>query len=84
MNLDQPRYDQSTYLGRLKHFSELTDPRNLLATEKDLQNAKQLIADYKAGIVTGVPDEKLWKSKKLVESTYHSDTGEKGWSDVEC
>ncbi|KAJ3237087.1 hypothetical protein HDU81_009967 [Chytriomyces hyalinus] len=77
LDLSKPRYDQSTYMGRLRHFSELTDPRNLLATESQLVAAKKLIDDYKTGKAADVDPESVWKAKKLVDSTFHSDTGEK-------
>ncbi|KAJ3152936.1 hypothetical protein HDU86_005391 [Geranomyces michiganensis] len=76
VNLDQPRYDQSTYWGRLRHFSEFTNPLNLLATNAQLDAAKQLVADYRAGKSTADIEE-VWKAKGLVDSTFHPDTGEK-------
>jgi hypothetical protein len=64
-------HDQTTYIGRLQHFSELTDPRNLLATDAQLNRAK-LIVD------SGNLDHPDYtKSKKLVDSTFHPDTGNK-------
>ncbi|KAI9333457.1 Tricarboxylate/iron carrier [Obelidium mucronatum] len=72
----KPRYDQGTYLGRLRHFSEITDPRNLLATDSQLNAAKELLANYK-GRAVNADEEALWKAKKLIDSNFHSDTGEK-------
>ncbi|KAJ3121807.1 hypothetical protein HK098_003348 [Nowakowskiella sp. JEL0407] len=80
IDLSKPRYDQSTYWGRLKHFSEITDPRNLLNTNAQIENAKSLVQDYKAGkfeIQSKADEEKLWKAKRLLDSTIHPDTGEK-------
>ncbi|KAJ3299067.1 hypothetical protein HDU79_000026 [Rhizoclosmatium sp. JEL0117] len=78
IDLSKPRYDQGTYIGRLRHFSEVTDPRNLLATDSQLQAAKDLVSNYKLGKADpNIPEETLWKAKKLVDSTFHSDTGEK-------
>ncbi|KAH6571701.1 hypothetical protein BASA62_003710 [Batrachochytrium salamandrivorans] len=78
IDLSQSRYDQSTYLGRLRHFSEITDPRNLFASETELQAAKQLVQTYKAGGATpNASEEQLWRAKQLVDSTFHPDTGEK-------
>jgi hypothetical protein len=65
-----PKYDLSTYLGRLYHFSDLTDPRNLFATSKDLEAAKQVIASLNPD-----PNE-YYKAKKLIDSTLHPDTKE--------
>ncbi|KAH6579806.1 hypothetical protein BASA61_010041 [Batrachochytrium salamandrivorans] len=78
IDLSQSRYDQSTYLGRLRHFSEITDPRNLFASETELQAAKQLVQTYKAGGATpNASEEQLWRAKQLVDSTFHPDTGDK-------
>ncbi|CAG8469648.1 13249_t:CDS:2, partial [Ambispora leptoticha] len=42
-----------------------------------LDDAKKLINDYQTGkIMAGVDPEKLWRAKKIVESTIHPDTGE--------
>ncbi|KAJ3044238.1 hypothetical protein HDV00_002916 [Rhizophlyctis rosea] len=72
-----PRYDQSTYWGRLKHFSEVTDPRNLFTTTSQQEAAKVLVEQYRRGELKDVDPEKLWAAKKLVDSTFHPDTGEK-------
>ena len=76
INLDEPRYDQSTYWGRLQHFSQLTDPRNLLASEQEIYNSQRLLNEYKLGKVKIDDVEKLWKAKTLVDSSIHPDTGE--------
>lgn len=49
INLDAPRYDQSTFLGRAKHFFTVTDPRNILRTAKELDEAKELLIKYRYG-----------------------------------
>ncbi|KAJ3362613.1 Sideroflexin-5 [Allomyces javanicus] len=77
-DLTQPRFDQNSYLGRLKHFLEMTDPRTLLASSGELARAKQLMVDYGNGVIdpTLTADE-YWRAKKLYSATYHPDTGEK-------
>lgn len=47
INVNEPRYDQNTYAGRAKHFFITTDPRNLLASSVQLENAKQTVTDYR-------------------------------------
>ena len=37
------------YWGRLEHFSDLTDPRNLLASNQTLDEAKALVLKAKQG-----------------------------------
>ena len=47
INLDEPRYDQSTYSGRAKHFFITTTPLNLLKTGAELEKAKELVQAYR-------------------------------------
>ncbi|KAF9281663.1 hypothetical protein BGZ74_002298 [Mortierella antarctica] len=76
IDLSKPRYDQSTYLGRVKHFIKVTSPRNLFVSGKGLENAKNLINDYNAGKMPASTDPaKLWRAKEICDSTLHPDTG---------
>lgn len=54
-NIDSPRWDQSTFVGRLKHFLNITDPRTVLVPEEELDQAKALVEGcrWEAGIQTG-------------------------------
>lgn len=47
INLDEPRYDQSTFSGRAKHFFITTNPLNLLATGRKLDHAKSIVERYR-------------------------------------
>ncbi len=47
VDFSKPRYDQSTYIGRAKHFFETANPLNALVTSKRLDEAAKLIKDYK-------------------------------------
>ena len=47
INLDEPRYDQSTYMGRAKHFFITTNPLNVFASDAELDKAKQIVEDYR-------------------------------------
>ena len=47
INLDVPRYDQSTYEGRARHFFVITNPLNVFCTSKELDDAKALINLYR-------------------------------------
>ncbi|WAR22200.1 SFXN1-like protein [Mya arenaria] len=46
INLDEPRYDQSTFSGRAKHFVITTNPFNIFATSKQLDEAKSIVERY--------------------------------------
>ena len=52
INLDQPRWDQSTYWGRAKHFFTTTNPLNLLCTPGQLDHAKQVVDKHRS-VITG-------------------------------
>uniref|UniRef100_A0A8V5FUC2 Sidoreflexin n=1 Tax=Melopsittacus undulatus TaxID=13146 RepID=A0A8V5FUC2_MELUD len=77
-NIDAPRWDQSTFMGRLKHFLNITDPRTVLVPEKELDRAKTLVEACRTGLVPpGSSLEQLLYAKKLYDSAFHPDSGEK-------
>ena len=47
VNLDVPRWDQSTFWGRFKHFFAITDWRKALYTNSQLDEAKEIVEDYR-------------------------------------
>lgn len=47
LNLDKPRWDQATFLGRLKHFAWVTDYRSAVVTNERLFEAKELVKKYR-------------------------------------
>lgn len=52
-------------------FLELTTlRRTLLTTSKGLENAKNLVTQYKQGKIQSMTPE-LWQAKKIVDSTLH-------------
>ncbi|XP_013165625.1 PREDICTED: sideroflexin-1 isoform X1 [Papilio xuthus] len=79
IDLDKPRYDQSTYTGRAKHFLRLTNPLNVFASDKDLDEAKKIVNEYRRSrrMPSGYDADKLWEKKYLYDSAFHPDTGEK-------
>ncbi|CAD5118304.1 DgyrCDS7017 [Dimorphilus gyrociliatus] len=78
INLDAPRWDQSSFSGRAKHFFSITNPLNLFASHDELEKAKELVKLYKSRKEPpGVTADQVWKAKWLYDSAFHPDTGEK-------
>lgn len=42
-DIDSPRWDQNTFMGRLKHFFNITDCRTVLLSDARLDEAKELV-----------------------------------------
>lgn len=47
VDLSKPRYDQTTYIGRAKHFFETVNPKNVFVSGRRLEEAAKLIRAYK-------------------------------------
>uniref|UniRef100_A0A3Q3MZY9 Sideroflexin 5b n=1 Tax=Mastacembelus armatus TaxID=205130 RepID=A0A3Q3MZY9_9TELE len=76
--LGRPRYDQGSFLGRLRHFIDIIDPSTLFVSEKQLKECIKLLDDYKHGsLPPGVSDLQLWEAQKIKQAIIHPDTGEK-------
>ncbi|XP_062330246.1 sideroflexin-2 isoform X3 [Osmerus eperlanus] len=77
-DIDAPRWDQSTFTGRLKHFFNITDWRTALLPDARLDEAKALVESCRAGSVPpGTTEEQLHYAKKLYDSAFHPDTAER-------
>eukprot|EP00474_Spongospora_subterranea_P010205 CRZ10663.1 hypothetical protein [Spongospora subterranea] len=79
MSADQPfslsrdRYDQATYLGRVKKFIDIINPRNLFVSEEQLSGCKAKLQQFEK---TGdASDQSLWEARSVVEAVVHPDTG---------
>lgn len=78
LNIDEPLWDQNTFVGRFKHFLWVTDPRTCVVSEETLDNAKILVEQYrKRQEPPGTTVEQVIYAKKLYESAFHPDSGEK-------
>ena len=77
INIEVPRYNQSTYWGRATHFAVTTNPLNLFATPAALDRSKDIVTRYRKGEDVGLSENELWKQKQLYDSAFHPDTGEK-------
>ena len=43
INIDEPRWDQNTFLGRLNRFIRITNPLLLLKSSRDFDDAAKLV-----------------------------------------
>lgn len=79
INIDRPRYDQSSYIGRAKHFFVTTNPLNILATNSQLEESKKIVENYRSSktLPSNLSEDDLWNAKYLMDSAYHPDTKEK-------
>lgn len=78
VQLDLPRWKQDNYIGRAKHFFTVTDPRNILLSNTELEAAKELLDLYRLGKEpVGTTVEDVYKAKRAYASTYHPETGDK-------
>jgi len=77
INVDSPLWDQTTFVGRFKHFAWMTDPRSVFSSSSSLENAKTLVTQYRLGQEPpGTQKEQVMQAMQLYRSAFHPDTGE--------
>uniref|UniRef100_A0A8C5Y0G6 Sideroflexin-1 n=1 Tax=Microcebus murinus TaxID=30608 RepID=A0A8C5Y0G6_MICMU len=55
---------RDSFARRANHFFTVTDPRNILLTNEQLENARKTVHDYRQGIVPpGLTENELWRAK---------------------
>ena len=59
----QPRYPQTTFWGRFRHFMDVTDMRTLFTTKAQLAEAQDILKNYAADL-EDYDAETLWGAKK--------------------
>jgi tricarboxylate carrier len=78
IDLSNPRYDQSTFEGRARHFFITTNPLNVLASDEELDIAKRIVESYRSGTEDkSLSEDEIWAAKELYDSAFHCQTGEK-------
>lgn len=77
IDLDTPIWDQNTFVGRLKYYAWVTDPRLSFCKQARLMEAKSLLNQYRTcSEPAGTTEEKLRQAQRLYLSAFHPDTGE--------
>ncbi|XP_038214213.1 sideroflexin-2 [Zerene cesonia] len=77
IDITQPLWDQSTFVGRFRHFAFISNPLLSLVPEKELYQAKELYVNYKEGKEpSGTTIDQVVRAKQLYESAFHPDSGE--------
>ncbi|RXK35204.1 mitochondrial protein [Tremella mesenterica] len=83
-DISKPRFDLSTYTGRLAYFYSTTSPLTLLATSSELDQAQKDVRKYEASIKDSGPEgywvgkdekDKYERARQLVDSSIHPDNG---------
>jgi hypothetical protein len=73
IDLSKPRYDQSTYFGRVRHFFDVIDPRTLLTSDAELKKSVALISAHKDKLLpSGTTAEELWRAKKVRPQSHYT------------
>ena len=85
-SLEGERYDQATYYGRFRKMLDVVDPRTLLCSQREIDDAVQLLKEFESQQQTSskqglmhdhrFDDAELWKAKKLKDAVFHPDTNE--------
>jgi len=77
VNVDKPLWEQSTFIGRFKHFAWMTNPLSSLSSTSKLNDAKTLVQEYRVGAEPpGTSEEQVRGAMQLYKSAFHPDSGE--------
>jgi hypothetical protein len=72
------RHDETTFMGRWRNFLDVINPLSLLYSSKSLDEAQQLINQFKAGTAPAeTTDNQLWKARWLIDATSNPGSGER-------
>ena len=74
------QYDQETFIGRLRHQLNTTNPFYMFKSDKQIKSALDLLDQYKKdpeNTLRSIGSTKLWEAQNLKTASIHPDTGEK-------
>ena len=73
-SLTKPKFDLSTYSGRLQHFLRMTNPLACLNSTADIRAAEEAINQYRDnGTMSGSTDD-MWRFQNVVNQAVHPAT----------
>ncbi|XP_046330906.2 sideroflexin-2-like [Haliotis rufescens] len=77
IDLDAPRWNQGTFLGRLKYFFWVTDPRLTMLPTRQFHEAKTLLEQYRRGEEPpNTSPTSVRQAQQLYLSAFHPDSGD--------
>ncbi|KAK7094422.1 sideroflexin-2-like [Littorina saxatilis] len=77
IDINKPPFDCGTFLGRLRYFAWITDPRLSFVKKEKLLEAKDLLESYRqTSEAGGVAEGDLRRAQQMYLSAFHPDTGE--------
>ena len=65
VNIEEPRWDQTTYWGRARHFFTTANPINVFATPGQLDHANEIVTKYRKVIFEVSKAGDLFKKVKI-------------------
>jgi hypothetical protein len=72
------RHNETTFMGRWRNFLDVINLLSLLYSSKSLDEAQQLINQFKAGTAPAeTTDNQLWKARWLIDATSNPGSGER-------
>ena len=78
VDLSHPKWRQDIYIGRVRHFLAIADPRNSFKTSAQLEAASKLVSDYRLSAEPPCTSENtIWSAKHVYDSAYHPESGKK-------
>jgi len=79
-SLTKPRYDQSSFFGRMRHFLAFTNPATVFVSESELEDMKRKLEQFKNNTLpSNVTEDELWRARYVLENTFARDGSKIPW-----
>ncbi|CAL1525914.1 unnamed protein product [Lymnaea stagnalis] len=77
IDLSKSPYDQSTFMGRLRYFAWVTDPRLTIIPSKQIYESKELLEKYRhCQEPAGTTEKQIRRAQQIYLSAFHPDSGD--------